>query len=518
MEEARLRPEDALGQVYLLLLNDDPKKRGLLSEILLDGSYSDTYQYARESAPKTRLELRQSLAPLGPTNGIVVPYCPIDKKIGKEYPLWSVKVENGSLEVIKGADSSGHCMSHEIIGEMSPNEFEELKATNKGLTSDQLNLINSKIRKLEYSSGKAYLRCTFDSPLPKFQSFFHARASQAIKDIVDVKRKELGQTIPPAIYKELQELEKKEKEGTLGVGKDRSRLIHLREKYFPKKQKDLIHTTSLDAPSGGEDGDGRSQHEMISTESDEDLQSIEDARFELQRALGDQQLGALSEVARKVPLGTFLNKMQNLFTLPLKDPKRPQVEKELMIEATKLSHKYYGNDREADNTCNTCGFNLGPTSSACPQAAQMRSIIYSAYEASKDISQFQKTLTRLAPEGIKHYEASNLPTAFDKAFGGIEVAEDEIDLGLSGFESYTENIAIEKLSLKQLKPSIEQHLTEEAKKAYYGTDVKANLEVSEIDIEKSAQLAKYIYQVVHSVFTQELEEELAQYLIGYGAQ
>lgn len=510
IEEAGLSQEDAVGETYISMLNDDPKRRGILSEILLDGSYSDAFQYARKDDPKTRLDLRQSLRPLSSENGMVVPFCPICKSLNIDHPLWDISTDQGTVEFKQGQDQQGRCTEVEYVGD-------SLEQAEDQLTNEQREAIESGKRELQFEGGKAFLRCTFTNQMPKFQSFLHSRARQAVKEILDPQRRQMGRTIPPAKYKRRAELEEKERQNTLDLS-EKTELIQLRE-YFNKRQVNYVHNpTSLDVNVGDE---GRSLHETVVVDSDQDDESIEDARFELQRKLDEKQFEVLSIVSSKVPLGSLLNSMTDLYGLSNKDPKRVDLQNQIQTNVIKAAQKYYAADQTNNNRCNTCGTELDDTANSCPYAAQMRSSIFSAYDQASDLAELNQSLEKLDSQALEHYKASNLGSILNKGFSGVEVDEEDLldGLDLSGFDSLDEEIdssVLEKISTDDLKSLIEKELSSKNQQSFYGLDITGN-QVEEQDVEKVNQLAKYLYKILNDVFSQELEDELATFLIGYGA-
>lgn len=522
IEEAGILKEDAINDTYINMLNDDPKKRGILNEILLDGSMSDKFQYAREEEPELRLALKQTIGPISSANGIMIPFCPIDKSINQDYPLWNINIENGEVSIYHGLDKDGQCTNRENLGKMSPEQFEQIARDYEGLTAEQIELIKQGKRELEYLNGVGFLRCVFKGNMPKFSSFLYPRVTQSIKDIVNTRRKELGKTIPPEKLRRRIELLEKEKKGTL-TPEEEGELNQLKS-YFNKKSKELVPSlTSLDTPMEGAEGAGKTRHEMVSKESDEDDKNINEAKFELARILGENELNSLMAISSKIELSGIINKFKTLMTLPSKDPQRIQIQQDIKNNLYMISQKYLGQDNKTENVCNTCHAVLGETSSVCPYASQMRGYIYNIYEVSTDFIEFKKQLEKLDEYAKIHFNESNIQSKIEENFKGAEVTEEDVsnkeleDL-LSTFKSY-EDINIEKAektSVSDLKNNIEKHLSEHQKVAYFGTNVNSNLEVTEKDIDKIQGLANFIEQSINKVFEQELEEELISLLIRYG--
>ena len=510
--------EDAIGETYAAMLNDDPKRRGILSQLLLDGSYSDAFQYARKDQPALRLSIKQNLAPLSSDNGLVVPFCPIDKKLGIEHPLWNASTEGGKLEFIQGVDSSGRCITKEVLSKMSQEEFEQLKKTNEGLSPEQTKSIASGARTLEYEDGQVVLRCTFHARLPKFRNFLGYKTRQALKAVLDPERKKMGRNIPPAKYKRRNELEAKKKAGTL-TPTEKGELYSL-EEYFKKKHVDFVYNpSSLDAPAG--DDEGRSQHEVVEIKdlADVSQEDLNTAKFELERRLGAKEFKVLETIAEKVPLGTLMSKLQAVMNLSSKDPKKQVVEKEIVQESFRVAQKFFGEDASETNKCNTCGQALAKDATSCNQATEMRKALATNYKQSPDMDQFDKFMNQIDPKALEHYKKSGLSTKMNALYSGLEVTEDDLDLDLdlSAFESYKEETpkTTKKLNEKELRDVIEKSLSDQQRAAYIGADA-SSANVNEADIAKVDQLATLIRKMMQDVFQQELEDDLALYLVGAG--
>lgn len=522
IEELGVDKNDAISEVYVSMLSDDPKKRGILSELLLDGSYSDAFQYARKDQPALRLSIKQNLAPLSPDNGLVVPFCPIDKKLGISHPLWNATVENGQVKVTQGTDGTNRCTTKQVLGKMSQEEFDKLKRTKEGLSSEQVKLLGDGSRTLDYEDGQAVLKCTFHAQLPKFQNFLGAKTRQALKAVLDPERRKMGRNIPPAKYKRRNELEAKKRNGTL-TSNERGELYSL-EEYFKKKHVDFVYNpSSLDAPAAG-DEEGRSKHEITVVEDQDDIsqEEINNAKFELERSLGEKEFSILARISEKVPLGSLMSKLQVVMSLPSKDPRKQLAEKEVTVESLKAAQKFFGTGEPETNKCNTCGQALPKDASNCDHATEMKKALAASYKQAADTAQFEKLLHQLDPKALEHYKKAGLPSKINSIYSGLEVSEDDLDLDLdlSGFESFKEDAPkmTKKLNDKEFREAIEKSLSDQQKLAYQGNDISANAEVGEADVEKTNQLASLIRKVVQDVFMQELEDELAVYLMGFGAR
>lgn len=516
--------EEAVNDVYAFMLNNDPdpRRRGILDQIIGDGSNSDKYEYARKSNPLMRTLMRKSLAPLssGSGSGIVVPFCPVDKGLGITHPLWNISSDGGTAEIEEGLESN-RCTQEEVIGEMSLEEFNALEETKQGLTSQQKSLLQDGRRTLEYEDGVAVLRCTFEHQLPKFQNFLRSRTTQAIKSVLDPERHKMGRTIPPAKYKRRNELEEKKRLGIL-TKEERIELASLVD-YFQKKQVGYVYTpTSLDAPAQSSEGEGQTGHEKIVKEEDSSEVTLDDAhraRFELERAIGDKEFSVIAQVAQKVPLNTLMMKFKEIMDLSAKDPKKRVLEKEAILESIKIAQKYFGGGKESTNKCNTCGAELPADASTCPHANEMRKAIFSNYKYAKDIKAFEKFMLQVGPKSQEHYEKSAIPIKMNSVYGGFEVDEDDLgDIDLSGFESYKDESPAKasKLNETELQEAIERGLTEKQKMSYLGTDLAGATQVDEGDMEQVNQLAKYLTKIVQNIFIQELENDLGTFLMVYG--
>lgn len=519
IEEVGITADDAVGNAYINMLNDDPKNRGILNDLLLYGSQSDEFQFARKDEKELRLLLKQNLSPISSSNGMVVPHCPTDKSLNIEFPLWNIDIIDGEVEILNGFDTDGQCVNRELLGEMSEQEFNQIKETLQGLTQKQIDLIKQGKRELEYKNGAGFLRCTFKSNLPKFSSFVFPRSMQSIKNTVDRVRKELGKTIPAHVLKRRTELRLKENDKTI-TPEEKQELSKL-EAYFQKKSKEMIHQTSLDFTMEGNEGEGKSRHETISID-DTEKKDLEESRFELSNALDERQFEVLSEFSQKVQLGGVLSILKQLMDLPRNDPSRSQLTKQVKHQMNDLVIKYLGQDNKTENTCKTCDNKLSTTAESCTYSAQMRSIVFTAYDASDSLNSFKEQINKLDQMALIHYTKSNIESLVQKGFSGSEVGEDEIslDLDLSGFESFKEEnlTPAEKTNLNIFKDQINKSLSSDQQKAFYGTDINNNLEVQEVDVDKINLISDYIEKILYKVFEKELEQELATYLLGYGAE
>lgn len=508
--------EDVVGDVYINMLNDDPnsRRKGVLRELLDTGTSSVKFQWGPKGSEQ-RLDLRQSIS-TGP-QGMQIPYCPTDKKLGINHPLWTINLDNGKLEVEQGMDN-GRCTNGEIIGKMTSEEFEALKES-----PDMQEAVASGMRTLEYEDGTAFLRCTYVANLPRFQEFLRPRVTQTIKQVLDPERKKLGRDIPAEKYQQLAMLEKKEKEGTL-TWQQKGALRQLRE-YFQKKQKDFVAgPTSLDQQVGGEDS--RDMHEMIAgedTAGDAIEEGLQEARQNLAMVLPERELGLLLMVGSKIPIDRLIESVESLMDMRSKDPRRRDTERAVAQEAYKVVQSYQTKDDQTPNTCNTCGATIGDTSSSCPYADQMRGIIDSAYQNSKDINEFEQKMNQSDEQTKKHYQMSGAGSIVNKAFTGTEVEEDDIDLeglDLSGFESVQEEeeTLTERADSQQLKEMLEQNLQGEQKAAYFGTDINSNtVEVSEEDAKKLLQISKILVKTIEDVVDNDLKTDLETYFARHGA-
>jgi hypothetical protein len=503
---------DAVQQAYMLMLNKDPRKRGILSQIALDGSLSPSFHYVPKDQPQTRIDLQSSVAPIDNQNAIQVPHCPTDRKLGIKHPLWSLSTEGGEVEIEEGVDSNGRCTQAESLGEMSEEDFIILEQTQEGLTEAQKQQITSGQRELEYIEGEVFLRCTFYAKLNKFQSFLYSQALHAVSRLIEAYRKERGLTITSQQFKELNNLQQKESEGTL-TEKEVSRLKVLRD-LIAKKSSESMRSTSLDQQKG--EDDEKSLHDTVGENLDADDQEAREALFEIERILSQSQLETLLEVVHKVPLGNVLKILQQAYLLPNKDPKRAQLLNQIPRETQKIAQTYFGSSNKGQILkCKTCLTILVDTSN-CPFAREMRSNIYATYEVANTLEQFSSKL-KLHEKAAKHYEQSNLEPILNQAYTGLEVEEPDLDIDFSIFKGQVESHS--KLSLDELKKQFHRELSANQKKAFEGTDLeKQEEEVNEEEVEKIDRLSSFLQTILQEIFDQELDKELGIYLIHAGAQ
>jgi hypothetical protein len=505
---------DAIQQAYALMLNKDPRKRGILTQIALDGSSSPSFQYVPKDQPQTRLDLKSSVAPIGNANAIQVPHCPVDQKIGIKHPLWSLSIEEGEVEIEEGVDKNGRCTQAESIGEMSEEDFIILEQNQDALTRAQEQQIKSGQRELVYVEGEAFLRCTFHAKLNRFQSFLHSRALATVSSLIDAYRKERGITITSKQFQELNALQQKERDGTLNE-EEALRLKNLKD-LISKKSSESFKSTSLDQFKG--DDDETSLHETVGENIDVDDQSAREALFELERALPQSQFETLLEVVHKVPLSGVLMLLQRAHQLPNKDPKRAELLSQVPNETQKVAQAYFNSSssKRVVSECKTCLSSV-ESSESCPFAREMRLNIYATYDTVNSLGQFSSKL-KLSDKAQKHYEQSNLEPILNRAYAGLEVEEPDLDIDFSIFKGEVE-VVHSKLTSEELKKQINLELSGTQKKAFEGTDlIQQEEEVNEEEIEKIDKLSNFLQKILHEIFTQELDKELGTYLIHAGAQ
>lgn len=523
IEELGITKEDAINEIYLALLNNDPKKRGVLSEISLDGSYSDAFQYAKKEDPSLKLLLKQTAGPISSSNGVVVPFCPTDKALGINKPLWNVDTENGQAKIEKELDSEGRCLTYETLGEMTQEEFESLKETKQGLTPEQIKQINSGQRSLEFLDGEVFLRCTFKTQLPKFQNFLDFKIKGIITSILSPERAKMGRNIPPEKYHRRDALEAKEKAKTINT-EEIQELKVLRD-YFQKKQVEYTPSaTSLDTTMKSDESEGKSLHDIVNIEDDQsiDQSKLEEAVFELQRKLG-KDFDTLAKIAPAISLGSLLSKADKLSSVSSKDPNKKQYEQDINLEALKLAQKYLNKDQDKrEITCLVCSESYSQSVESCTKAKQMRSILAPAYKESKDIDQFKSFINQLDEKSRAHYDQAHIESKVKSIYAGVEVSEDDLLEGIdfSGFESAdseSSSISTSKLDERTFKQTLEEKLDDKEKAIYQGnTIVDKAIEVSEEDLIKVQGLAKLLKDLIAKVVMSELEEEFATYLLSQG--
>ena len=522
IEELGETKEDIISEIHLSLLSNDPHKRGIMSQISLDGSNADFFQYSGKDNPELNLLLKQTAAP---SNGIVVPFCPTDKALGQSVPLWTIDTEGGSAKIDKQLDSEGKCLTYDIVGEMSQEEFDKLKTTKQGLNASQIQQINSNQRSLEFLDGTAFLRCTFQAQLPKFQNILSFRIMGIITSILRPERKKMGRNIPPEKYKRRDALELKEKSKSLSI-EEAQELDALRD-YFKEKQVDYVApASSLDATVKSEDSNDKSLHDVVSSDSDidKDSDALREAIFELKRGLGEKGFNILEKISLDIPLTSLLEKAMKLSTLSSKDPSKKQHEQNVNSEALKLSQKYLGKEENKRVvTCLVCEESYPKSVDNCSRASQMRVAILSAYRDSKDVEKFKATVAQLDSKSKAHYNQAHIESKVNSIYAGVEVSEDDLLDGIdfSGFESLesspSASSSSQKLDDKTFKQTLEDKLDDKEKLIYFGLTISDNpIEVSEEDLIKVHGLAKLLKDTIASVVSHELEEELAVFLFSQG--
>ena len=418
LEELKYTRDEAINEVFKSILNDDPKRRGVLNELLLDGSYSDAFQYTSKSEGDKRIDLRQSLSPISNTNAITVPHCPTDKALGIKHPLWSVGVLDGNIVIRRGVDGDGNCTQSQDLGPMSEEKFRAMKETGEGLTPEESKMIEDGKRKLEYEDGHAMLKCTFNTNLSKFQAFLSYQTQKAIKNVLDPERRRMGRGggYWQQQMNRLKELEYKEKqpEGLTDEEKKEKKKI---QKYLQKKELDFKTEQSMDVRVKGDEGEGKSLHDITEDkkllDADEYAEEADSYRMELSRKFGDKEIHVLQEVAKVAPLIEIVDRISQIMELPARSPQKAELEKSVAQDTLKMSMKFLGGEEKNSNTCNTCGAELGTTATRCPHADQMKSVALTAYQDKESVSGIEEEVGKLSPEPKQHYTASGLSSVFN---------------------------------------------------------------------------------------------------------
>ena len=143
--ERGYQQEDAISDALEKMLNDDPKRRGILNQVFMDGTFSDSWKYVKvDRRTKEGDELNTLIKnSLGTSDGLTIPFCPNCKAIGQESPLWGYKISNsGELLTGLGLDKSSRCSESELIQKNVTNK-EELQSAIQKLTEEQRLAIKS---------------------------------------------------------------------------------------------------------------------------------------------------------------------------------------------------------------------------------------------------------------------------------------------------------------------------------------------------------------------------------------
>lgn len=514
--ELGIEKEDVASETYVKMLRNDPKQRGALTQILQDGSDSSSFHYAPKADEDLRVALKQSMAPLSNSNLIAVPFCPIDKSLGIEKPLWEVDVEGGDLKITQGLDK-GRCTQKELVKRATQEEFNRTKETNEGLTSDQIEEISSGKRSLEYEDGNIILRCTFKHFLPTLQKFLEIQVQGALSSILTTHRQSLGRNIPPEKYRRHKELIEKSRKNELNYT-EKAELSSL-EDYFKKKNINFVHNpTSLDTPVGGSsEGEGKSLHETLTMSEDSDQESSKAAEFELSRSIGERELSVLIQVVEVVPMQTLkglYDKFESIMRLSSKDSLRPSLDSQIVADLDKISQKFFS--KAPTSHCTVCNFESKTPVDHCPRALEMRKTVVESYAQALDQQEFNKAMQKLGEEATNHYNQSGIVAKIDKAYSTVEVSEDDTDLDFSEISS--EATKESKVDLNKFKEMIESFNSKNQEAAYYGKTIVTSdpSVVDEDDIQKIETLTTYLKKIINDIFMQELEEEFLALIKTHG--
>lgn len=516
LAELGMEPSDAVAETIIALLNDDPKNPGALADIKESGSYSHSYQYSQKENPKLRDQLRQSLAPLD--SGVVVPYCPICKKIGIEHPLWSIDLEGGKLKIVNGLEN-GKCTEFEVIAKGTKEELERLIEDPSSLPILIKSRIEDGSRTLKIEDNYLIAECTFKATLPRIQNFLYFRVAETMSKVLNPERRALGKTVSPKDLERLRVLQGKESIKTI-TPEERKELEKLKTRV-QEKSKDLIKAPmSLDAPIADDEGGARSRYEEVEVYEDEELKDSQEAALELRTLLGESDFALLEKIVVNFPISSAVKKISDLMNISGKDPKRKVLESEIKLEFYKIAQMALDKKPSKINHCNSCGENLSESAKICFHASEMQGLLYSIFANAKNFEEFEQAIKKINSKALLHYNLSNIDSLIKSAFKGGALVDDSFLEGLDfeGFETIESSEKENKLSEADLKKSLKSELTPEQQKHFEGTNITgAQIEVNEEDQESIINLANKLELIISKIFEREVEDSLVSFILGQGA-
>ena len=207
-------------------------------------------------------------------------------------------------------------------------------------------------------------------------------------------------------------------------------------------------------------------------------------------------------------------------TIRMTGAERKSLSEKINTELSNVANNF--SSKQSPNYCKTCGTTLETSIAVCPHSEKMRRSLAQSYKHSSSLSEFKSFMDQLDPKSLEHFKQSGVPSKvesiFNKIYSGIEVGEDEIDLGdldLSGFmdsEEEDKSQQVEKLDEEDFKSTLESKLNEEQKSAYFGTNISSSQQ------QDSSELKEFLGKFLSDVGNKDLIDELGTYLISLGAQ
>lgn len=516
LKEMNLPIDDAASEIYREILNNDPMRRGILNQLILDGSRSHKYNYESKGYPERKRALRESLQPN--EHDLVVPFCPFCEQVGLKKPVWTIEVGSGTLKM-KNHLPGDRCDTLErVTAESIPVEPAGIIRQQPGiytvsngqvsfrvqLTDKQDPLVEEGLRNFEIINNTPILRCTFEADIPSFSAYMLMQGTlKEVSDLWKKFREAHGRTITPAEYKRLQELQSKESAKTMTL--EEKREYEKLQERIQTKQKDFVgKPVSLDTPTSSGDGEGPSRHETLSKEEGQDfigasVKEVEAAKFELLNVLDEEDIELVQDLK---PTG---NGLIQALQLLMQQRKKEYWNRLLAVAQLHL----YGPEEKDSNTCRTCGSVESPVANICSYALKMQKDIYAAYMNSKNVAAFNSHIAMLDQNTRSHVTKSNASKYITPLFNRMEVTEDDI-FSLS-FEEDNDSDTLS-LSLSDFKSKLEPQLTPEEKQHYFGTNIgktaTPETPTEEPNSEVIEELAENLDQLIRTVVRKDLSREL----------
>lgn len=536
--------QDLVSLITTKILSDDPLKRGLLNEIILDGSYSNVFRYEKEENVETANRLKSNIQISN--QGLAVPFCPVCKELGIEFPLWEFDISNGKFTP-KFHMHKDRCMNIESLEqkEISLDEAQELE-TEKGLevisedplqivhigdntfivsdqkeafvcrlNSEQINAFKNQQRSLDIVQGELYFRCTFSADIPHFSAFFGFRGINAeISTIFQQFRNKLGKGSDLKKLDRLKELEEKSKKEQLSL-KEKSEVESLR-KYKEKRDREfIVSVQSIDSAVGGEGEKDRTLHEKITKVDLEDFdeESVRDAELNLSAFLDQEDMELLEGLKQTgILFSQAINAYKNLTSKKAREiTKEDKASYDQIFLELGKNYLYGSGDAKKEAYCSICSFlSDREKDQECNRAVQMQRVIYDLYVKAQTASQFFAEVKNIEEDLFAHYKRSQLTSILQDLLTSTTLELNEEDVEVLDLTSFDEEK--EKLDFKEFIKTIIKQLPAQEIRIFTGNTLveKKDTEIDQqsYDMKKVQRVAKDISQLIAKVDEEDLLEEL----------
>lgn len=531
LEQMEMRPEDASSTILTSMLNDDPNNRGVLNQVVLDGSRADRYRYEKKENSDIANALKNSLQ--STQNQLVVPHCPHCKAAGIDKPLWSFEVDGDQIKPKAGMDN-GHCNTEEALNYAKSEDLPGLVITedsddiqvkklddgtflvSKGsnhfkvqLSENQKEELDQGLRAFEITGSNLHFRCTFQAKIPSFSAFLGFSAIMAeMSRLWNNWKRQHGRSTDLKRFERLKELE--DKSQSEGLTPQEQKELRKERRYKEKRDKAFIPSiTRLDAPVG--EGATRTRQDEISADDyDFSEDQIRGAEFELEQFLDEEDLHLLDSLK---PTGNLflvtVNALKTYFDSGSAEDKSSYQE---ALFALAKFYIYGPENKATERRCLSCGTELPDGAKSCRVAAKMQKDVFDAYQTAASMDSFDKILLKSESPVLKHYDLSNVRPFVDSLiFTSLEITEDDIHLSFD----HDEEAAAPKLNFNDFKARALAKLSPEQAAHFNGTNLQTaqekSVQTEEVSPENIKQIAKKIDRLIRRVDEEDLLDELITY-------